>query len=166
MRCIRILPNPLGLWTSTAITTIDLCPAPRPRVPPWVFTANKGFIDFNISTQFISSRSHHGATHFMEPAPSCLVVFRTDRTDLGDREIWKTYIMFTRIERAFRSLKSLLGLRPNFHQIEHRADAHLFISVLAYHILHIIEHRLRQHGDHLSWRTCGMIGFQKLFPCL
>lgn len=80
-------------------------------------------------------------------------VLRTDRTDLGDKEIWQTYMMLTRIERAFRSLKSSLGLRPNFHQIERRADAHLFISVLAYHILHIIEHRLRQHGDHRCWQT-------------
>ena len=80
-------------------------------------------------------------------------VLRTDRTDLGDSEIWRTYMMLTRVERAFRSLKSSLGLRPNFHQIERRADAHLFISVLAYHILHIIEHRLRQHGDHRCWQT-------------
>jgi transposase len=76
--------------------------------------------------------------------------------NLNDKEIWQTYMMLTRIERAFRSLKSSLGLRPNFHQTEQRADAHLFISVLAYHILHIIEHRLRQHGDHRCWQTlCG-----------
>jgi len=80
-------------------------------------------------------------------------VLRTDRIDLDDSEIWRTYVMLTRVERAFRSLKSSLGLRPNFHQIERRADAHLFISVLAYHILHIIEHRLRGHGDHRCWRT-------------
>jgi transposase len=80
-------------------------------------------------------------------------VLRTDRTDMEDKEIWQTYMMLTRVERAFRSLKSSLGLRPNFHQLEHRADAHLFISVLAYHILHIIEHRLRIHGDHRCWET-------------
>lgn len=80
-------------------------------------------------------------------------VLRTDRVDLNDKEIWQTYMMLTRIERSFRSLKSSLGLRPNFHQTEQRADAHLFISVLAYHILHIIEHRLRQHGDHRCWQT-------------
>jgi transposase len=62
-------------------------------------------------------------------------------------------MMLTRVEQAFRTLKSSLGLRPNFHQLEHRADAHLFISVLAYHILHIIEHRLRMHGDHRCWET-------------
>jgi transposase len=80
-------------------------------------------------------------------------VLRTDRTDLTDQEIWHTYMMLTRVEQAFRTLKSSLGLRPNFHQLEHRADAHLFISVLAYHILHIIEHRLRMHGDHRCWET-------------
>lgn len=80
-------------------------------------------------------------------------VLRTDRIDLADQEIWRTYMMLTRVEKAFRTLKSSLGLRPNFHQLEARADAHLFISVLAYHILHIIEHRLRIHGDHRCWET-------------
>lgn len=80
-------------------------------------------------------------------------VLRTDRLDLSDDLIWKTYVMLTRIEGAFRSMKSSLGLRPNFHQIERRADTHLFISVLAYHILHVIEYRLAQAGDHRSWTT-------------
>jgi len=61
--------------------------------------------------------------------------------------------MHTQIERAFRSMKSSLGLRPDFHQVEHRVDAHMFISVLAYHILHSIEFMLRQKGDHRSWAT-------------
>ena len=80
-------------------------------------------------------------------------VLRTDRTELTDQEIWETYVMLTRVENAFRSLKSSLGLRPNFHQNEDRADAHMFISVLAYHILHTIEYRLRQCGDNRSWAT-------------
>lgn len=80
-------------------------------------------------------------------------VLRTDRLDLSDDQIWKTYVMLTRVENAFRSMKSSLGLRPNFHQIEQRADTHLFISVPAYHILHVIEYKLRQAGDHRSWAT-------------
>ena len=80
-------------------------------------------------------------------------VLRTDRLDLPDKEIWETYVMLTRVEKAFRSMKSSLGLRPNFHQNEERADAHMFISVLAYHILHAIEYKLRQCGDHRSWET-------------
>ncbi|MDD2390746.1 MAG: hypothetical protein PHP23_13560 [Desulfobacterales bacterium] len=50
-------------------------------------------------------------------------------------------------------MKSSLGLRPNFHQNPERADTHMFISVLAYHILHIIEYRLHQCGDHRLWAT-------------
>jgi transposase len=80
-------------------------------------------------------------------------VLRTDRLDLTDQEIWETYVMLTRVESAFRSMKSSLGLRPNFHQTTERADAHMFISVLAYHILHTIEYRLRQRDDHRLWST-------------
>ncbi len=80
-------------------------------------------------------------------------VLRTDLADMTDQEIWKTYMMLTRVEKAFRCLKSSLGLRPVFHQIEWRADAHMFISVLAYHILHGIEQKMRFHGDHRSWDT-------------
>ncbi len=80
-------------------------------------------------------------------------VLRTDRTELSDGQIWQTYVMLTRVESAFRSLKSSLGLRPNFHQNQERADTHLFISVIAYHILHTIEYKLRLCGDHRSWAT-------------
>lgn len=80
-------------------------------------------------------------------------VLRTSRLDLNDQEIWETYTMLTQIELAFRTLKTSLGLRPNFHQKEQRADAHLFISVLAYHLLHWIEWKLRQHGDYRCWQS-------------
>ncbi len=80
-------------------------------------------------------------------------VLRTDRLDLSDTEIWETYIMLTQIEGAFRSMKSHLGLRPIFHQNEKSANAHLFISVLAYHILHTIEYKLRQHGENRCWAS-------------
>lgn len=80
-------------------------------------------------------------------------ILRTDRADLSDSEIWEIYVMLARIEYSFRCMKSSLGLRPNFHQKEYRVDAHLFISVLAYHILNIVEHRLRSAGIHSSWAS-------------
>ena len=80
-------------------------------------------------------------------------ILRTDRVDLSDEEIWNIYIMLRQIEYAFKSMKSSLGLRPNFHQKEHRVDTHMFISVVAYHILHIIENRLRANGDRRNWNT-------------
>lgn len=80
-------------------------------------------------------------------------LLRTDRQDLDDRAIWRTYTQLTRLEAAFRHLKSDLGLRPNFHQYERRVDGHIFISILAYHLLHAIETTLRNQDEHHSWAT-------------
>jgi transposase len=80
-------------------------------------------------------------------------VLRTDRIDLSDKNIWNIYIMLGNIEYSWLTMKSYLGLRPNFHQKEERVDTHMFISVIAYHILHIIEYRLRINNDHRKWAT-------------
>jgi transposase len=80
-------------------------------------------------------------------------LMKTDRTDLPDDEIWRTYMLLTRVEHAFRDLKTPLGERPIFHQVEHRVEAHIFLCVLAYHLLVAIEYALRQQHDHRSWAT-------------
>jgi len=61
--------------------------------------------------------------------------------------------MLTDVEAAFRSMKSELGMRPVYHKTEHRSDGHLFITVLAYHVLHSIRVRLRAQGINDSWTT-------------
>lgn len=78
---------------------------------------------------------------------------RTNRLDLDEKSIWDIYNLIRRIEKSFESLKSELGFRPIYHQKEQRSDAHLFISVLAYHLLNSIEQRLRGFGDHRRWST-------------
>ncbi len=61
--------------------------------------------------------------------------------------------MLTDIEDAFRSMKSKLGLRPVYHQMEYRVDAHLFITVLAYHVLHTLRFKLRKQEIPSGWAT-------------
>jgi len=78
---------------------------------------------------------------------------RTDREDLTEQQIWDIYTMLIDIEDAFRSMKSELGLRPIYHQKESRCDGHIFITVLAYHLLHTIRFKLRHRGIRLSWST-------------
>ncbi len=80
-------------------------------------------------------------------------IIRTNRTDLKDEDIWKIYILLTRVESGFRSLKSDLGLRPVYHHKQKRAEGHIFISILAYRLLRSIEYRLQQRGMHVSWST-------------
>jgi len=80
-------------------------------------------------------------------------ILKTDRQDLTADEIWRTYILLTRVEDAFRDLKSPLMERPIFHHRQHRTQTHIFLCVLAYHLLAAIEHRFLQAGMHTSWWT-------------
>ena len=80
-------------------------------------------------------------------------VLRTDRQDLTADEIWRTYILLTRVEAAFRAMKSPLAERPIFHHLEHRTQTHIFLCVLAYHLLVAIEKRFLDAGVHTSWWT-------------
>jgi hypothetical protein len=47
---------------------------------------------------------------------------------------------------AFRSMESELGLRPIYRKKERRTDGHLFITILAYHVLRAIRFKLRKRG--------------------
>jgi transposase len=82
----------------------------------------------------------------------CYVIESTHHK-LDAKQIWHLYMTLNNVEAAFKSLKSQLGLRPVYHQNAHRTAAHLFIGVLAYHILITIEHQLRQKGDKRRWTT-------------
>jgi len=78
---------------------------------------------------------------------------RTSREDLDEKSLWELYITLGGIEDSFRSLKGELGLRPVFHFKERRIKAHLFITVLAYHLLSAIRHQLRERGYLARWST-------------
>ena len=80
-------------------------------------------------------------------------ILKTDRDDLSMHQLWHLYMMLQRVERSFRYLKSDLGIRPIYHHLEARSDAHIFISILAYHLLHAIEQHCRAHEDERSWPT-------------
>ena len=80
-------------------------------------------------------------------------VLRTDRSDLGPEQLWGLYMTLCRAEDGFQALKSDLGLRPNYHQLEQRVDAHVFVTVLAYQLLRFLLYTLEQAGDRRSWFT-------------
>ena len=89
-------------------------------------------------------------TAAMHPGVYCL---RTTLVDLDNATLWRTYTMLTNLESVFRSLKTDLGLRPVFHQIDARVEGHLFISVLAYHFVHMLRLQLKVRGIDDSWET-------------
>jgi len=84
-------------------------------------------------------------------------VLRTDERTLNEHQLWQLYISLTQAEAGFKALKSDLGLRPNPHQKEDRVEAHVFICVLAYHLLRNILWTLEQKGDNRDWETLKRI---------
>lgn len=80
-------------------------------------------------------------------------LLKTDRRDLATDEAWRIYILLTRVENAFRDLKSPLRERPIFHQLQNRVQTHIFLCVLAYHLLISIETSFLRKNIHTSWAT-------------
>ena len=80
-------------------------------------------------------------------------VLRTSRDDLSESEVWRIYSLLTRVESAFRDMKSPLMERPIFHHLKNRVQTHIFICVLAYHLLIAIETTCRAKALHTSWET-------------
>jgi len=77
-------------------------------------------------------------------------LLRSNLTAGDPSVLWARYVQLTQIESVFRSLKSELGIRPIYHQREHRADAHILIAFLAYCLQITLKHRLLVHAPGLT----------------
>ena len=80
-------------------------------------------------------------------------LLKSSRNNLSAEDIWRTYILLTRVEAAFRAMKSPLCERPIFHHLERRVETHIFLCVLAYHLLVCIERAFLEQGIHTSWES-------------
>jgi len=98
------------------------------------------------------SASRHEAKRHQDDDLCGDYVLKTDQR-LGASQTWSLYMTLLQAEEGFASLKGSLGLRPNFHQLEHRVEGHIFISVLAYHLLSWVRETLRDCGDLRDWKT-------------
>ena len=87
-----------------------------------------------------------------DPLYGCYVI-ESSHADMSAESIWMLYMTLSRVESAFRSMKETLGMRPVYHQTAERSAAHLFITVLSYHLLATIENLLEQQGEHRTWGT-------------
>jgi transposase len=65
-----------------------------------------------------------------EKAAGCYLL-RTNLCDEDPKKLWKAYMQLVQAEKVFRLSKSDLGMRPIFHQEEHRVQAHIFVCFLA-----------------------------------
>ena len=77
-------------------------------------------------------------------------LLRSNLTGEDPAVLWTRYVQLTQIESVFRSLKSELGIRPIYHQLERRADAHVLIAFLAYCLQVTLKNRLLIHAPGLT----------------
>ena len=82
---------------------------------------------------------------------------RTNLLDKDAKELWQLYNTLRGVEDAFRFMKSSLGLRPVYHQKERRVDGHLWITVLAYHLIQHCLYQLQKKGINHHWQTIRKI---------
>jgi len=78
---------------------------------------------------------------------------RSTKKNLSNDDIWKIYITLTKVENGFRLLKSDLGLRPFYHHTEERCEGHVWITILAYHLLCWIEQTMKLNCYNVTWRA-------------
>jgi transposase len=80
-------------------------------------------------------------------------LLRSNLSQEDPAKLWQFYIQLTQVEAAFKDLKDDLSLRPIFHQLEHRIEAHIFVAFLAY-CLHVsLRARLRVLAPGLTPRS-------------
>jgi transposase len=63
-------------------------------------------------------------------------LLRTNLCGRDPEDLWQFYLQLTEVEAAFKNLKDDLQLRPIYHQLENRIEAHIFVAFMAY-CLHI-----------------------------
>jgi hypothetical protein len=80
-------------------------------------------------------------------------LLRTNLCGRDPADLWQFYIQLTEIEAAFKNLKDDLQLRPIYHQLEHRIEAHIFVAFMAYCLHVTLRARLKPLAAGLTARS-------------
>ena len=80
-------------------------------------------------------------------------LLRTNLCGRDPAQLWQFYIQLVEVEAAFKNLKDDLQLRPIYHQLEQRIEAHIFVAFLAYCLHVTLRARLRPLAPGLTPRA-------------
>jgi len=81
-----------------------------------------------------------------------IYLLRTNLSEEDPSKLWEQYIQLTEVEAAFRTLKSDIGLRPIYHWVEHRVEAHVMLAFLSYTMWVCLKWKLKALASSLSPR--------------
>jgi transposase len=94
----------------------------------------------------------HDWTEWARLSEGCYLL-RTNLIDQTPEQLWRTYIQLTDVEAVFRTGKSDLKIRPIWHQLEHRVQAHILFSFLAYALWKTLQIWMQRTGLGRGVRT-------------
>lgn len=79
-------------------------------------------------------------------------LLRTNLTATDPAQLWEYYLQLVEVEAAFKDLKGDLAIRPIYHQLPARIEAHIFVAFLAYCLHVTLKAQLRHHAPGLTVR--------------
>jgi hypothetical protein len=80
-------------------------------------------------------------------------LLRTNLCGQDPAQLWQFYIQLVEIEAAFKTMKDDLDLRPIYHQLIDRIEAHIFVAFLAYCLHVTLRARLKPLAPGLTSRA-------------
>jgi transposase len=80
-------------------------------------------------------------------------VLRSNAIQSDATTMWSMYMQLVWIESAFKSMKSDLAIRPIFHQVQPRVEAHLFVAFMGYCLMAALRKLLEPTAPGLSPRA-------------
>ena len=80
-------------------------------------------------------------------------LLRTNLSGQDPAQLWRFYIQLVEVEAAFKNLKDDLQLRPIYHRVIGRIEAHIFVAFLAYCLHVTLRARLRPLASGLTSRA-------------
>ena len=103
------------------------------KLPPEGSKVNANNFQYRFDRQAYREMIYRDGTYFL----------RTNQSGKDGAKLWQQYMLQCNVEQAFKELKSDLGIRPVYHQLEQRVDAHIFVAFLSYCLQATLRQKLR-----------------------
>ncbi len=103
------------------------------------------------SSLAMSWRKDEAKAAYMRKAEGAYLL-RTNLSGQSEQELWHMYMQLNDAEAAFRTLKQDIGIRPVFHQVQRRVEAHVLVCFIAYTMYRTLDRLSHDNGLGLSAR--------------
>jgi hypothetical protein len=110
---------------------------------PEAGAAAKGGLNFGLNRERLRETRRREGRYLL----------RTNLSEHAPEKLWQLYTQLTQVEEAFKNLKGDLALRPIFHQLQERIEAHIFVAFLAYCLHANLRYRLSLRAPGLTPRA-------------